>query len=242
MKEVTVFSDTCELARGAAELTATLAREAVATRGRFTLALAGGGTPRPVHQRLASAPFAEAIAWDRTRIFFGDERCVPPDDPRSNYRMARETLLDLVPLPPASVHRISGEEDPAAAAAAYEQTLRSNLEDGAPPILDLVFLGMGDNGHTASLFPGTEVLHESRRLVAAQYVEEIAAWRVTMTPVMLYAARHVVFLVSGEAKASMLQSVLDGPYQPEIRPAQLLRNARGRVHWLVDSAAAGQMK
>ena len=240
MAQLTVFADADALAEGAAVLIADLARAAVAARGCFTLALAGGSTPRRLHTRLASPAIADRIPWDKVQVFFGDERCVPPDDARSNYRMARETLLDRVPLPAANVHRIAGEDDPAAAARAYEQDLRRTIGGAGLPAFDLICLGLGEDGHTASLFPGTEVLHETTRWVAAPYVPGLEAWRVTMTPVLLNAAREVVFLVAGSAKATVLKRVLDGPHRPDLLPAQLVRPARGRVRWLVDAAAAGR--
>lgn len=240
MENLTVFADPGAFAEGAAALIVDLARAAVADRGRFMLALAGGGTPGPVHARLASPVHAGRMPWDQVQVFFGDERCVPPDDERSNYRLAKRTLLDQVPLPVANIHRIAGEDVPAAAARAYEQDLRRTFGGDATPVFDLVCLGMGADGHTASLFPGTAALHEPRRWVVSQYVPELAAWRVTMTPVLLDAARNVVFLVTGAAKAATLARVLEGSYEPDLLPAQLVRPVDGRVHWLVDAAAAGR--
>lgn len=240
MDDLTVFSDPRALAEGAAALIAALAGEAVSERGRFTVALAGGNTPRPVYERLAARPHEDRVAWDRVEVFFGDERCVPPDDARSNYRLAQEALLDRVPLPPDNVHRIRGEEDPAAAARDYEQELRRCFGPASIPVFDLICLGMGDNGHTASLFPATPVLHESRRWAAPVYVQELAAWRVTLTAPVLNAAREVVFLVTGANKADMLRRVRTGPYTPDELPAQLIEPASGRVRWLVDAAAAGR--
>ncbi|MEZ4389065.1 MAG: 6-phosphogluconolactonase [Candidatus Krumholzibacteriia bacterium] len=241
MPKLTTFPDPAAFAVGAAELIVEIAAAAVAARGRFTVALAGGGTPQPVYARLAAPAFAGRIAWDRTDVFFGDERCVPPDDERSNFRMAREALLAHVPLRPDGVHRIRGEDDPASAALAYEQELRRVFHRETVPALDLVCLGLGDNGHTASLFPGTASLHERERWMVPQYVEALASWRVTATAPLINAARHVVFLVAGAGKADVLARVLVGAYEPDVLPAQLVQPSRGEVRWLVDAAAAARL-
>jgi 6-phosphogluconolactonase len=215
--------------------------EAITARGRWTVALAGGGTPKPIYQRLADAGYAQRIDWQRVHVFFGDERCVPPEDNGSNYRMAREALLDFVPLPAENVHRLRGEDDPAVAALAYEQEIRRLFRTSALPAFDLICLGMGENGHTASLFPGTAALREGARWVVPQYVEVMQTWRVTMTAPLINAAHHVAFFVEGAGKAEMLQRVLHGPYDPDVLPAQLIQPASGNVHWLVDAAAAAQL-
>jgi 6-phosphogluconolactonase len=238
--EITVFPDKAAFIAGAAAFMVERAVEALAERGHWTVALAGGGTPRPIYARLAEAGYAQRIDWNRVHVFFGDERCVPPDDPRSNYRMAHEALLDHVPLPPGNVHRVRGEDDPALAALAYEQAIQRLFRTMAPPAFDLICLGMGDNGHTASLFPGTASLREQTRWVAPQYVEVMQTWRVTMTTPLLNAARHVAFFVEGAGKAEMLQRVLHGPYDPDVLPAQMIQPVSGQLHWLVDAAAAGQ--
>jgi len=232
------------LAQAAAEQFVTLAQEAIARRGRFSVALAGGSTPRCTYTLLGHEPFASQVDWTHVHIFWGDERCVPPDHPESNYRMARETLLDRLPIPAANVHRIPCEQAPEQAATAYEATLRAFFTEGETPSegnptprFDLVLLGMGEDGHTASLFPGTAALHEEERWVVATYVEKLGAWRVTLTPVVLNAAAHVTFLVAGERKARRLQEVLMGPYQPDRLPAQIVRPRHGRLTWLVDTEA-----
>ena len=239
--EITVFPDKEAFIAGAAGFMAAQAAEAIAARGRWTVALAGGGTPQPIYQRLADIGYAQRIDWSRVHVFFGDERCVPPDDARSNYRMAREALLDSVPLPAENVHRMRGEDDPALAALAYEQEIQRLFRTLVPPALDLICLGMGDNGHTASLFPGTASLREQARWVVPQYVEVMQTWRVTMTAPLINAARHVAFFVEGAGKAEMLQRVLHGPYDPDVLPAQMIQPADGQLHWLVDTAAASQL-
>ena len=242
MANITIYPDNQAFVDGAAAFVAGLATQAIAERGRFTVALAGGGTPRPIYARLAASDYAGRIDWLRVHIFFGDERCVPPDDPRSNYRMAREALLDYLPLPPANIHRILGEDDPALAALAYEQDLQRSFRTSSAPSFDLICLGMGDNGHTASLFPGTAALREQVRWVVPQYVEVMQTWRVTFTAPLINAARHVIFLVEGAAKAEMLWRVLEGPYQPDVLPAQLIQPVTGQLDWLVDTAAAARIQ
>ena len=167
---------------------------------------------------------------------------MPPDDAASNYRMAREALLDHVPLPPDNIHRMRGEEDPALAALAYEQDLQRLFRTSAAPAFDLICLGMGDDGHTASLFPGTAALREHERWVVAQYVAVARAWRVTFTATLINAARHVLFLVEGAGKSETLRRVLEGAYQPDVLPAQLIQPISGQTHWLVDAAAATRIQ
>ncbi|PJA76471.1 6-phosphogluconolactonase [bacterium CG_4_9_14_3_um_filter_65_15] len=242
MPNITVFPDPDAFVHGAAEFVCGLAQAALAESGRFAVALAGGGTPRPVYALLATPAFADRIAWDKVHVFFGDERCVPPDDERSNFRMAREALFDHVPLPPANVHRIGGEDDPAQAARAYEQDMKLLFRTQAPPAFDLICLGLGEDGHTASLFPGTAGLREQERWVVSQYVKTMKTWRVTVTPVLINAARNVVFMVKGSGKAEILKRVLAGPYEPDVLPAQLVRPTSGRTSWLVDAAAGAAVR
>jgi 6-phosphogluconolactonase len=238
MAEITVYPDHLSFVDGAAVFIAGLVAESIVERGRFTIALSGGSTPRPIYARLAAADHVDHIDWRKVHVFFSDERCVPPDDAASNYRMAREALLDHVPLPPENIQRIRGEEDPALAALAYEQDLQRLFRTSTAPAFDLICLGMGDDGHTASLFPGTAALSEQERWVVAQYVAAGPAWRVTFTAPLINAARHVAFLVEGAGKSETLKRVLEGPYLPDVLPAQLIQPLCGRAHWLVDAAAA----
>ena len=242
MSDLQILPESRALTQAAAEQFVQLSGAAIAQRGWFSVALSGGSTPRPVYTLLATEPWAKRVGWSRIHVFWGDERCVPPDDAHSNYRLARETLLEHVPLPPANIHRIRGENDPALAALAYEQELRSVFRTASAPVFDLIWLGMGDNGHTASLFPGTAALHEQQRWVVPQYVEVGTMWRVTFTTVLINAAAHITFLVQGAGKAEMLWRVLKGPYQPEVLPAQLIQPTHGQLHWLVDAAAAGRVQ
>ena len=175
--------------------------------------------------------------WRLFHILWGDERCVPPDDLRSNYRMAKEALLDRVPIPADQIHRIRGEDDPEKAAADYERELRALLGSEG---LDLVLLGLGEDGHTASLFPGQAAVHEAARWVVAVPAPDGTMWRVTLTPAVLNAARNVTFVVSGAGKAQRLEQVLQGPFTPDILPAQSIRPTQGQLTWMVDEAAAGK--
>jgi 6-phosphogluconolactonase len=248
MSKITVYPDNESLISGAADFIADQAGRAIAERGRFTLALSGGNTPRPVYARLATAEYRDRIDWSKVLVFFGDERCVPPDDPRSNYLMVRTALFDHVPLPPENIYRIRGEEAPEKAAADYtyalQRTFGGDTVAGGPPPegFDLILLGMGGNGHTASLFPGLSAVTETFRWVMALYVEVVGMWRVTMTPAVINAARQVAFLVSGANKADMLQWVLEGPYQPVVLPSQIIKPTPGELHWLLDAPAAAKLR
>jgi 6-phosphogluconolactonase len=244
---IRILPDAGTLARAVADLVAARSADAIGARGRFTLALAGGETPRSAYTLLAAGTYTGSVDWTRVHLLWGDERCVPPDHPRSNYRMARLALLTRVPVPPQQVHRIRGEDEPHAAAAAYETLLRDLLgSSGAngPPERgpDLVLLGIGPDGHTASLFPGLRAVRERVRWVVAERGGPGALWRVTLTPVVLNAAREVAFIVSGAGKAGALREVLEGPLAPDRLPAQAVRPASGRVTWLVDSAAAAALR
>lgn len=243
---IEILPDPAALARAVADRVVARAVEAIAHRSRFTLALAGGSTPAAAY-RLLAGELADKIDWPRVVVFWGDERCVGPDHPLSNYRMAREALLDHVPIPAASVHRIRGELDPRDAAEEYERLLKAVLgtragAEGPESGFDLVLLGMGDDGHTASLFPGHRSVSASRRWVTAEYIEPVQMWRVTLTPLVLNAAEEVIFGVAGAAKAAALAAVLEGPHQPERLPAQIIHPRTGRLAWLVDGAAAARLE
>jgi len=230
----------------AAERFVALAAAAIRADGRFHVALSGGTTPKSLYEMLATDRYAARVDWSRVHLFWGDERCVPPTDPMSNYRMVRETLIDHVTLPDANVHRIRGEDDPAAAAAAYERELRNAFRTPAGPPrhgarFDLVLLGLGADGHTASLFPGLTAVSEQERWVTAAYVAAVSMWRVTCTPVVFNTAAAVVFLVAGPDKAAMLREVLEGPYQPALLPAQAIAPGDGSVSWLLDADAGANL-
>jgi 6-phosphogluconolactonase len=232
-----------DLFQAAAEEVIKVATAAVTQRGRFTIALAGGSTPKNLYTLIA-ANASVSLPWDKIYFFFGDERHVPPTDPDSNYRMAQECLLSKVPVPPANVFRIPAEmADASAAAEAYEQTLRKffALGQGEFPRFDLILLGMGPDGHTASLFPETAALQEKSRLVVANWVEKLKTSRITLTLPVLNAARHIFFLVSGADKAAALHEVLEGSAPGEKYPSKLVRPKDGKLIWLVDRAAGSEL-
>ena len=238
---IEVFATSDALAHAAADRFVSAAAAAIQASRRFTVALSGGATPKTLYTRLATEPYVSRVQWPFVHWFWSDERCVPPDDPASNYRMAREWLLDRVPASDATVHRIRGEDDPTAAAAAYERTLRESFAAPAIARFDLVLLGMGVDGHTASLFPGGAAVRERERWVMADYVNALSMWRVTLTPVVINAAAEVAFLVTGRAKAKTLHRALEGPFRPDALPAQVVAPSNGQARWLVDAAAAGEL-
>ena len=246
--EVRILADADALTRAAAEEFARRAEEAVRDSGAFTVALSGGSTPRALFGLLAGegdATFRGRVPWGRVQVFWGDERHVPPDHQDSNYRMTYDALLSRVSIPPENVHRIRSEDpDADNVAELYEQTLRRffRVTEGQLPRFDLILLGMGPDGHTASLFPGTPALHERKRLVVAQWIEKLRTHRITLTPPVLNNAALSMFLVSGAEKAETLRAVLTGEFQPERFPAQLVRPAEGRLLWLVDRMAARDLR
>ena len=241
MPDVRVFPKPEEAHRAAAETIATLSRESITARNRFCVALSGGSTPRRLYRLLASDPFIGAIDWTRWHVFWGDERCVPPDHDDSNYRMAEEALLDHVPIPDHQIYRIRGEAEPAVVATEYEEGLRGVLP-GPDYKLDLILLGMGDDGHTASLFPETKALAEKDRLVVANWVPKFHAYRITFTLALINGARTVLFLVAGESKSDALSLVLDPTAGGDVPPAASVRPASGDLRWIVDGAAASRLK
>jgi 6-phosphogluconolactonase len=221
------------LAAAAASEVLALLEAAMAWRGEAHLALAGGRTPAALYRVLASLRFD---GWTHVHVWFGDERTVPPDHADSNYRMARETMLDSVPVPAENIHRVRAEEPAEAAAADYERELRDFFRE--LPRFDFNLMGLGPDAHTASLFPGTPVIHETARWVAAPWVEAQHTYRITFTPPVLNAAAHTVFLVSGGDKAAAVRAVLEGPRDVDRYPGQVVRPARGTLLWLLDREAA----
>lgn len=242
---IVVANDLDDLSARAAKLFVAATQRAAGDESRrFTVALSGGETPRRLYTLLAAPRFAAAIPWASVHVYWGDERHVPPDDPESNYRMVREVLLSHVPIPPGNIHRVRAElSDAAAAAQSYADDLRASFDPrpGERPRFDLVLLGLGPDGHTASLFPGTEALHDTERLVAASWVAKLNSYRITLTPPVLNDAAMAVFLVSGASKAAPLHEVLDGIRQPDLYPAQLIAPTHGSLVWLVDRDAAAQL-
>lgn len=236
--ELKIVADAAALAREAAAEFLTRAEAAVAQRGRFSVALSGGNTPRAVNTLLVEQ-HKNSLPWEKIFFFFGDERHVPPADPDSNYRMANESLLSRVPVPPGNVFRIQAELAADIAAQKYEDTLRKffQLRPGSWPQFDLIFLGLGDDGHTASLFPGTTALNENARLVVANRVEKLKTERITFTFPVLNHAREVLFLVSGAGKAPILREVLQ-PSNAANYPVQTVHPEGGRLLWIADREAA----
>ncbi|MGH7855517.1 MAG: 6-phosphogluconolactonase [Candidatus Binatia bacterium] len=220
-----------------------LASAAIARSGRFAVALSGGSTPKALYSSLASPEFRERVDWPRVHLFWGDERCVAPDHPDSNFRMVRENLLAKIQLPSANIHRIVGEKEPRQAVIAYEAELKVffGASGGALPCFDLIFLGLGDDGHTASLFPGSAALAETEHLVAAVYVEKLRSHRLTLTLPVINAAVQATFLVSGESKAKIVREILV-PYSVACNyPAAKVRPSNGRLTWVIDADAAKEL-
>ncbi len=228
------------LSRRAAAEFVFLARQSMLESGRFAVALSGGSTPRGLYSLLSTPEFRDQVPWRKAHLFWGDERCVLPDHPESNYGMVRNALLSRVSIPEKNIHRMKGEGNPEGSALEYEQSLREffRLSDGELPRFDLILLGLGPDGHTASLFPGAQVLQEKSRLVAAVYVEKMKSHRLTLTLPVLNHGANIFFLVAGKEKAPVLRDVLQGKSQPEPLPAQCVQPARGRLVWLVEESAA----
>lgn len=243
-RELWVFDSAEEMAEAGAELFVRLAGEAQAAGRPFGVALSGGSTPRAMFALLASDHSRNRVDWSAIEVFWSDERAVPPDDPQSNFGMAKTALLDHVPVPPEHIHRMPAEQTPLVAIAdAYAAEIRRTLGVGRArtPRLDLVMLGMGPDGHTASLFPETAALEDRHRLVAANHVPKLDADRLTFTPKLINAAAHVLFLIAGEDKAAALNEVLEGERRPSLYPAQLVAPEDGTAHWYVDRAAAARL-
>jgi 6-phosphogluconolactonase len=249
MNKLEIYDNAKELAWAAAMRFASLAEQAVLERGRFTVALSGGSTPKAMFSILAGKPFADALPWQKIHFFWGDERCVPPEHPDSNYRMANETLLSKVAAPRENISRILAEdEDHDRAAANYSETIQQffNPVATAPgtaswPRFNLVFLGMGPDGHTASLFPGTMALQVEDRIAVANFVEKFQTYRITLTAKAINNAENVIFLIAGEDKAVALKEVLEGERQPETYPSQLIHPVNGELLWMLDETAAAEL-
>jgi len=235
-----------EIAHEAADRIVKIAQEVLNQKQYFCLVLSGGSTPKRLFKILAEDPYQNKLPWDRIHFFWGDERCVPPDHPDSNYRMAREAFLNSLKISEAHIHRLNGEaSDLNASALEYEEKMRDHFsikENGAPPRFDLILLGMGADGHTASLFPYTPALEKTERWVVANPVEKLGTTRLTLTPLIINQAAWVIFLISGSDKAPILSEVLEGPYEPKRLPSQLIQPEAGNMVWLLDRAAADRLK
>jgi len=242
--DIIICADAAELNRRAAERFVALANEASASSGRFTVALSGGSTPKALYSLLATPGFAERIPWPKVHLFWGDERCVPPDHGDSNYRMVRESLLTKISIPSENIHRIAGEKEPKLAAMEYENELRTffQLSEGALPRFDLILLGLGEDGHTASLFPGSEALKETKRLVAANFVENMNAYRLTLTLPVLNNAANVFFLVAGASKAVVVKELLGANSGAVNYPAAQIQPRDGKLTWIITHDAAANLR
>src|SRR3984957_11628439 len=240
-----VYPTPAAVAEAAAQLFTSAAVEAAQSRGLARIAISGGATPKVMFALLAdpAEPFLKQVPWEKVELYWVDERCVPPDHADSNYRMTKEALLSKVPLPSERVHRMEGELEPEVAAARYEAVIRNTfrLEGAETPTFDLVQLGMGDDGHTASLFPHTDALNEMSHIVVPNHVPQKDTWRITLTWPVINQGREVAFLIEGEGKAQVLHDVFLGPYQPETFPSQIIRPANGRLILLLDAAAASKL-
>lgn len=237
--ELRVFDTPELLAQGVADAFLQDANDAIRERGAFFVALAGGSTPKAAYTLLAQEPRRGGLDWNHVFVYFGDERCVGPDDVDSNYRMAREAFLHSVGIPDKNVHRMRGEDEPAQAARDYAAMLIETMGDN--PRFDLIMLGMGPDGHTASLFPGTDPLTDDDRLVRAVFVQKLGVHRITLTPHVINNARHVLISTEGLPKAPALYAVREGPYDPQIHPVQIVSPHEGRLTWCIDKAASAEL-
>ncbi len=240
---IAIYPDIDTLSQQAAQYVVCIASESIASRGRFMIALSGGTTPRKLYSLLGSEPYISQIDWELVHIFWGDERCVPPDNSDSNYFTAQEVLLNRIPIHKFQVHRMPADQpDRDAASQAYTAEIQRTFGTQGIPVFDLIQLGMGPEGHTASLFPHQASLHETQRLVMPVSVPKPPPDRLTFTPPLLNAARNILFLVTGSDKADALQSILEGAYQPEEYPAQIVRPPNGEVVWMLDKAIAAKIR
>ncbi len=238
--ELHIYKDGEALSVAAAKWIADRIGATLKSKDRFTIALSGGSTPKRLHELLAQAPYKEQVDWSKLHIFWGDERAVPFEDSRNNAKMAYDTLLDFVPVPSAQIHVMRTDIEPEQSAAEYEKILHQYF-DSTPTSFDLVLLGMGDDGHTLSLFPGTEIVHEEKAWAKAFYLPAQSMYRITLTKTIVNKSACVAFLTAGQAKAHALHEVLKGAYDPDKYPSQEIKPS-GELHWFVDEAAAAGLK
>lgn len=226
--------------KGVADLFLLKSREAVRDKNEFVVSLSGGSTPEMLFRRLAESPYDQHIPWEKIHVFWGDERCVPWDHKESNYGLARNLLLKHVPVPKENIYPIRGDLKPEAAANKYEEKLK-DFFGKQPPIFDLVLLGLGEDGHTASLFPYSSILKKKKRWVKEVYVEDKKSYRISMTAPLINQARLIVFMVKGANKAQALNEVINGKFRPKKYPAQLIQPEEGEIHWYLDEEAAKKL-
>lgn len=237
---ITIADTPADLAKQAAEWITDYAEQVLQQHGRFTIALSGGSTPKALHELLAQPPLRDRIDWSRVHVFWGDERYVPFEDEKNNARMAYDTLLNHVNVPASQIHVMKTDVPPDESMAEYEQTLHPYF-DGQPHTFDLVLLGMGDDGHTLSLFPGTDVVHEEHTWTKAYFLTQQDMYRLTLTAPVVNKAATILFLVAGANKADALHEVLHGQYQPDTYPSQQIKPETGELRWFVDKAAAAKL-
>lgn len=238
MKNFKVFSDSTQLAQAAAQMVIESAACAVAEKGNFHLVLSGGSTPGEVYSLLSQEPYRSSIDWKHVHLWWGDERCVAPEHPESNYRKANELLIRYLDIQKDQIHRIPAELAPADAANLYQQEMQMCFSGSAFPKFDLILLGIGEDGHTASLFPGTKALLENKRWAVENYVEKMHIWRITLTYPAINAASKVVVLVSGTSKAKIIQRIFDHSARSKKYPIQSVNPSQGKMQWLCDESAA----
>jgi 6-phosphogluconolactonase len=236
-----VYKDAQELSDAVAKWIADKIAETLKKKDHFTIALSGGSTPQRLHKILAASPYKEQIDWSKLHIFWGDERAVPFEDSRNNAKMAYDTLLNFVPVPPSQIHVMRTDIAPEQSAIEYEKILHQYF-DGENNSFDLVLLGMGDDGHTLSLFPGTEVVHEANAWANAYFLKAQDMYRITLTKTIVNRSACIAFLTTGTGKAHALKEVLKGAYNPDLYPSQEIKPTAGELHWFVDEAAAAGLK
>ena len=239
--ELHIYKNPDELSRSVAAWIADTITATLKQQDRFTIALSGGSTPKALHKLLAASPYKEKIDWSKLHVFWGDERAVPFDDDRNNAKMAYDTLLKFVPIPPYHIHAMRTDIGPEESAAEYEKILHMYF-DNTPLSFDLVLLGMGDDGHTLSLFPGTAAVHEEKAWTIAYFLKAQDMYRITLTKTIVNKAAKVAFLTTGANKAHALKEVQEGAYNPDLYPSQEIRPTNGELHWFVDEAAAADLK
>ena len=242
--ELHIFKDNNELSAGFAEWMADYIAMVLQSHDRFTIALSGGSTPQKLNKLLAASPYKEKIDWTKLHIFWGDERFVPFEDDRNNAKMAFDTLLDHVPVPKEQIHIMRTDIQPEIAAEEYSKILDRYFPPAVGPVttFDLVLLGMGDDGHTLSLFPGTHVMHAEDKMVLSLFLKSQDMYRITLTPPIVNKAACVAFLVSGSGKAAALKEVIEGDYRPDLYPSQVIKPLNDQLHWFLDEAAAANLE
>lgn len=236
-KNIYIFETQVDLAKAAASLMMEVSKQAIQKSGRFVIALSGGSTPESLFKLLTIIPFKYQIQWEKTFVFWGDERFVPSDDERNNSNKAKTLLLNHVPIPSENIFAIPVDSNPKTSAEKYANTIK-DLFGSEPPRFDLIFLGLGEDGHTASIFPESDLVFEKTQLVKEVYVEEQSMYRISMTPALINQAHHIAFLIEGENKAKILKRVLSEFIQPLQFPAQIIHPKDGNLYWYLDKSAA----